>query len=211
MRNAMGLLLCLGGIGTASAESGHHRHVDAHEHGSSELNIAIEGETLSLEYMAPAYDIIGFEYTPESSQEKATLDEAREKLRDGIALFGIPKAAECESVEREIEATFESLEEKHDDHGEHNDHGEHHEHEKDHDHHADKDHDHGGEDAHAEFHAIYEYRCEAPSELDEWEVEVFDEFPNASEIQVQAISENGQTAHRLSRNKSTLDLSEILN
>ncbi len=82
----------------ASAQS-----LDAHEHGHSELSIAVEGSKVVIELEAPGADIVGFEYAPKSDDDKAAVEAAKAKLSKPIELLGIAAAAGCKGVSTEVE------------------------------------------------------------------------------------------------------------
>ena len=69
-----------------------HSH-DAHEHGHGQLNLALDGQQLLIEFQAPAADLVGFEKTATTAQEKQHYakalarstadDEAVQTIKDG--------------------------------------------------------------------------------------------------------------------------------
>jgi hypothetical protein len=121
------------------------RQLDAHEHGTGALNIAIDGTTVAMMFEAPGADIVGFEYAAESDADLAAIETAVATLAAPLDLFVMQDAAGCSVVE--AHAGLES-EDDHDEHGgeDHDDHGhEDHDDEK-HDDHADEDHDDHGHD-----------------------------------------------------------------
>ena len=91
-------LLALGPFCPATAAEKH-----AHVHGSGQLNVAIEGDTVSLELSAPADDIVGFEHPATSPEDKAAVTKAVALLRDGAALFIFPAAAGCRLEKARVE------------------------------------------------------------------------------------------------------------
>lgn len=209
-------LLCSTLIAAAPAFGEEKRELDAHMHGHGALNIALDGETLALELIAPGFDIVGFEHAAESEADKAAVEAGLAKLSDPLSLFGVPSAANCTvtSAEAELNSEDEHHKDDHDDHAhdDHDDHGDKHEdhdHDKehadhdDHDHdkeeHADHDdhdhdaHDHGDEATHSEFHAEYALTCANPNELTSLSLTYFAQFPNAEELEVQLVTEAGAT------------------
>ena len=168
------------------------RELDAHEHGVGELNIALDGETVAMEFHAPGADIVGFEYEAESAEDRAAIDAAVAVLARPLDLFVMPDAAECGVTE--ASAALES-EEDHDDH----DHEEHAEGE-DHDEHAEA----GG--SHTEFHAEYILTCGNPDALTSIEFAYFATFENARELEVQIVTPSGAQAFEVERDEPTLDL-----
>lgn len=71
------------------------RQLPPHVHGTSELTIAVEGKNLSMELHAPGNDIVGFEYLPSTDAQRAAVAAATVQLKDPLALFGVPAAAQC--------------------------------------------------------------------------------------------------------------------
>ena len=174
-------------------EAGEREH-DAHVHGVSRLNIAVEGRTIEMELIAPGTDIVGFERTPKSAKDKAAVAAAVEDLVNGGALFMFPGEAQCHLEEAEV---VSSLIDAHPDH-----------HEEDGDHH---DEDHGEAHSevqnaeHAEFHVHYRFQCDYPDRLSHIQVGLFERFPTARELEVQLISPYGQSAQELTPNSSRLN------
>ena len=180
------------------------RHADAHEHGVGELNMAIDGNTVAMELMAPGADIVGFEYEAESAEDRAAIDAAVATLARPLDLFILPAAAECSVVQ--ASAGLEG-EDDHDDH----DHDHDHDDEK-HDEHADEKHDDHDDDhaeaeeSHTEFHAEYMLTCGNPNALSNIQFAYFDAFENALELEVQIVTASGAKAFEVKRADPTLDL-----
>ncbi len=153
MKHPLPLLAILASMpaATATAET---RQLDAHEHGVAVLNIAIEAQTVAMALVAPGADIVGFEYTAESDEDRATVESAMETLSAPLDLFALPEAASCTVVE--ARATLTGAGGYHD-HGDHEDahqdeHGDEHKHDdhddEHHDEHKHDDHDDEHHDAH---------------------------------------------------------------
>lgn len=189
----------------------------AHVHGHGKLNLAIDGGELEIELIAPGADIVGFEYEAKTDADKAAVESGAAKLKDAFTVFGIPEAAACKLEEAEIESAL--LGDDHDDHGDHKDEHGHKDDDHDHDHKdeaAEKEDDHDGHDhgdkhaeegeTHSEFHAHYHFACETPSALTHLDLGYFKQFPNAEELDVQAITASGQIATELTAEKARLDL-----
>ncbi len=182
------------------------RQLDSHEHGVGELNIALDGTTISMEFHAPGADIVGFEYEAESAEDRAAIDAAVAILAKPQELFVLPAAAECTVVQASAE--LESEEEHDEHHDDHDDHADGDKHDDDHDEHAEDDHDHEehAEASHTEFHAEYVLNCATPSAIDEISFAYFDAFENARELEVQIVSDSGAKAFEVERDQPTLDL-----
>ena len=203
-----GLMWC--GAASFALAEGEKRELGAHEHGHSALNIAIEGDRVEMELMAPGADIVGFEHEAASADDKAVVAQAKAVLGEPLALFGFTDAAGCavETAAVEIEG-----EEHMDDHGDgHGDeaHAEEEHHEEGE--HADADHEaHEGEASHNEFHAAYALTCSAPDALDAIDFAAFFEtFAGAEEVEVTVISEKGQSSYEVERDAAVVDLQGVM-
>ncbi|MGI9421483.1 MAG: DUF2796 domain-containing protein, partial [Geminicoccaceae bacterium] len=174
---------------------GEKRELGAHEHGHSALNIAIEGDRIEMELIAPGADIVGFEHAAESAEDKAAVEQAEERLGEPLHLFAFSPDAGCsvESASVEIEG-----EEHHDKHGDEA--------------HAEGDHEeHEGEASHNEFHAAYTLTCSVPDALDGIDFAAFfDSFAGAEEVEVTVISEKGQSSYEVERDAPTVDLQGVM-
>ena len=92
----IGLTLCFlltPFISVASASS-----LDAHEHGSATLNIAVDGDSLFLEFESPADNIVGFEHAPENDQQTAAIKQALDKLQNFDTVLQLPDNAHPSSA-----------------------------------------------------------------------------------------------------------------
>ena len=79
------------------------RQVDKHEHGVGELNIAVEGNAMNLEFMIPGADIVGFEYEAKSDSDIALVNTALSKFQDFENIFTLSSSGNCNLVDAEIE------------------------------------------------------------------------------------------------------------
>lgn len=210
MKKELGMTVSLLSLCIAPAlAEGEKRELGAHEHGHSALNIAIEGDRIEMELIAPGADIVGFEHAAESADDKAAVEQAEATLGEPLSLFVFSADAGCavESASVEIEG-----EEHHDDHGDeahaeeehHDDHGD--------EAHAEHDHEeHGDEAGHNEFHAAYALTCSAPDGLDGIDFAAFfDSFAGAEEVEVTVISEKGQSSYEVERDAPTVDLQGVM-
>ena len=186
------------------------RQLDAHEHGVGALNIAIDGMTVAMEFMAPGADIVGFEHEAESDTDRAAIAAAVATLGAPLDLFVMPDAAGCSvaSAQAGLEGAdaHEDHDEHHDDHADaaHDDHSR-----DDHSHgdHAHDDHaDEEGDTGHTEFHAEYMLTCDHPDALTKITFAYFEAFPNAQEVAVQMITSSGAQAFEVNRDAPRLEL-----
>jgi hypothetical protein len=206
MKRVVPLLLALSSS-TAFAEE--TREMDAHEHGVGTLNIAFEGTTVAMEFLAPGADIVGFEYAAKSAEDRTAIENAVATLARPSELFSLPEGAECTVTHASAALESEEEHDAHDDHGEHDDdHEEHAEdkHDKEHAEH-DGDHEkHTEEAGHTEFHAEYQLTCANPDAITEITFAYFDSFENAREIEVQIVTASGAKAFEVERDAPVLDL-----
>ena len=176
------------------------RQVDKHEHGVGELNIAVEGNSIDLEFMIPGADIVGFEYKAKSEAEIALVNDALIKFDEFNNIFSIPSTSNCNLVEAEISINQgdnhkdEHNHDEHEDEHDHDDHGEH------------DDHDEHDEEAHNEFVAHYSFNCGNIKEIDRISFPYFTTFPNSGELEVQFVSEIGSTSFEVEGDEPFIDL-----
>lgn len=155
-----------------------HGSLDAHEHGSAQLNVVLEGKALELQLESPAMNLVGFEHAAKSDTDKAKVAAARSQLEQPQALFGL-SAGDCTLSKQELESPL-FAEHKHEEH-----------------------HDHDSE--HSDIHAHYSLDCQKPEELKQLNLgELFKRFPATEKIQVQLIGPNGQQGLELTPAQPTL-------
>ena len=195
MREVAAVALVLTFTGVAQAQE--QRDLDAHVHGVGSLNIAIEGNKIAMELSAPGADIVGFEHAAESEEDRGILEAALATLQAPQTLLRFDEAAKCE-------VTFAKAE-LHGDDGDH--HEEHNDHHDEHGSEHDEEQDHA---SHTEFHAEYLFTCAATNQLRSIEFDYFDVFPNAQELEVQFISDQGSKAFEVTRDIPVLNLQGAL-
>lgn len=179
--------------------SAEDRHGHAHRHGVSKLKLAVDGRGLEMEIVSPGSDIVEFEHPPANAAERMAIAKATAVFREADKLFAFPAGARCRLVSTEVDAPSgaENDPEKHEDekHGHDKHHGE-----KHHDAREAKD-----GDRHSEFHGHYRYTCGNPGKLTHIDVKLFDRFPRAREIEVEAITPSGQFARELTPGSARLN------
>ena len=189
-------------ISVAAAEE--TRQVDKHEHGVGELNIAIEGSSINLEFMIPGADIVGFEYKAKSDEDISLVNTALTKFDDFNNIFKIPNTANCNLVEAEIAI---NQGDDHDDEHDHEEHEEHDEHEhEEHEEHDEHEHEEHGEETHNEFVAHYSFTCGNVKEIDRINFTYFTTFPNSGELEIQFVSEMGSTSFEVEGDEPFINL-----
>ena len=173
------------------------REVDAHVHGVSTLELAVEGGIVAMDLYSPGMDIVGFEFQASSDAEKDAVEAAIRTMLVPENIVTLPEVAECRLTEvlahlhgddHDHEGADEHVEgADHDDHAQ----GEEHEIEE----HAEgDDHDHAEGAEHNEFHARYIFACAHPEDLTTVGFPFFSSFENAQEIEVQFVTDAGAGA-----------------
>ena len=82
------------------------RQYDAHEHGVSKLQIAIDKNQMQFVLEAPGADIVGFERKAKTSGQKASVAQALELLRKPAEIFQLPPSARCSLSSATAELEF---------------------------------------------------------------------------------------------------------
>jgi hypothetical protein len=176
--------------GACGLKAEEHRELGPHEHGHGRLNIAIEGKRLSMELEVPGADIVGFEHEASTREQKAAVEKAKKTLGDPLAIFQLPASAGCKLADAEIAI---KAEDEHD--------------------HAEAEHKNdprnGEEESrHSEFHVIYAIDCAAPDKLTGVDFKYFDAFAGAQELDVNVVTEKGQTHYEVTRAQPSLKFGE---
>ena len=167
-----------------------HRELGAHEHGRGTLNIAVEGNKVTMELEVPGADIVGFEHMAKTAPEKAAVEKAKMQLAAPLTLFSLPAAAACRVTEAKVDVEI----------GEH-----------DHDAKATE----GGKapaksEGHSEFHAEYALECAAPGNMTAIEFGYFRAFAGAQKLDVNVITPKGQTKFEVTRASPSLSLAGMM-
>ena len=173
-------VLALALLGPANAQ-GAERQVGAHVHGAGKLNLSIEGRTVSMEFDAPAQDIVGFEARPRTDKQRAAVEQATATLRDPLKLFAPTPAAGCTVESAASELVFEEGAAPHA----------------------------AAEAAHAEFQGRYSLVCQNVEALQGIDFPYFKLFPRAEEVEVQVIAPAGQRSFEVKRNRPRLSLRNL--
>ena len=192
MRTIRTAFVLAAGLASAAlpASADEHRQLGAHVHGHGLLNIAIEGNTISMELEVPGADIVGFEHEPSTPEQKAAIADAKQKLLNALALFGPASEAGC--ALRHVKVSTEA------------------EHEDEHEAHSTGGHEEEAGHQHSEFHAEYTLSCSSPSRLTSMTFQYFNAFAGARELDVSVIAPKGQSSFEVKRDKPTLDLTGIM-
>lgn len=79
-------------------------HGDKHEHGVVHLDVAVEGDLLTLQLESPLDSVLGFEHQPRTPAQRAAVEQMLQRLRDGAALFTANAPAGCRFEDVQIES-----------------------------------------------------------------------------------------------------------
>lgn len=98
------LLSCLApAFGQTTPQPADTRQLGAHEHGAAKLNIAIEGNKVSMELDTPGDDILGFETVAKTPEQMAIVAAAEKTLSKPADLFVMTAAAGCTATDAKVE------------------------------------------------------------------------------------------------------------
>ena len=185
-----------------------HREHGAHVHGAAELTVALIDGQAEIMLETPAFNLVGFEYAPNTDDEKAAVAAATETLETGKWL-SLTDAAGCSLASADVDNTMaegDHDEEHHDEEG-HDEEGEEHHDEEGHDEEGEKHHDeHDGEkETHSSFFVTYTFNCSSLDSLESLDATMlFSSFPNFEEINAQWINDTQQSAATLDKDQPVL-------
>lgn len=165
------------------------RKMDAHVHGVSTAQVAVEHGKLEINLLSPGMDIVGFEYAPSSASDKDAVEAAIRQFLSPETIVTLPGDAGCRLTEVLAHLHSGAHESEHEDDHDHQDHEDHAGEEDHHDH--DEHADHAESSAHSEFHVTYAYSCDDEDALGAIGFPFFLRFGNAHEIEVQYVTETG--------------------
>ena len=169
---------------------------EAHIHGLATLTLALEGNSLEIEFESPAANLVGFEHKATSVKEKRALHIAESTLKSPAELF-LFSGVNCQLKEAEVDIS--AVEEKdHDDHGHHHEH--HHSSHDDHKSHSDKS------DSHSEIKAHYHFSCNQAKQLESVSTALFSQFPGIENINAMWVTDTVQGSKILAPNSAEFSL-----
>ena len=167
-----------------------HAH-EAHVLGVGKLDVALDGQTLSLHLDSPLVNLVGFEHAANSAKDKAAVQAMTKSLRNtgADAVFVASPSAECKlsGVKLESAALDPALL------GEPA---------------ATKPAAQADHDGHADLDADFTFRCARPERLQKIEVRLFDSFKGFNSIDVQLVTGKRQGAAKLTPAASSIAIPE---
>lgn len=103
LRHGAAMLLALALAAPALAQH------QAHTHGRIELDVAVEGQRISLRMESPLHDLLGFERAPRSVAERGRVTALADSLRAADKLFVPDAAAGCTLAQTQLESPVPGL------------------------------------------------------------------------------------------------------
>ena len=158
--------------------------LDAHEHGSASLDIAIDTNTISMRFESPAVNIVGFEYATDDDQQLLLIQQAKNNLSNFDAVFQLVGDASCQTVESSANWVTK--------------------HEEGHE----EGHEEPSASEHAEFIAEYQLKCKQVNYLTAIDVNLFEFFPGISDLDIQVIYSGGQIKQELGASNTLIRLAK---
>ena len=154
--------------------------LDAHEHGSASLDIAIDTNTIEMRFESPAVNIVGFEYATDDDQQLLLIQLAKNNLSNFDAVFQLVGDASCQTVESSANWVT-----KHE-----------------------EGHEEPSASEHAEFIAEYQLKCKQVNYLTAIDVNLFEFFPGISDLDIQVIYSGGQIKQELGASNTLIRLAK---
>lgn len=168
-------------------EEDEHREHGPHEHGTATLSIAWSGNDMEIDLDTPGFNLFGFEHAPTTDEETQAINTAVQDLESG-ALLRLNSEAACLVTDATTVTTMMSHEGEEDAEHDETDHGE-------------------EEEVHSDVEAQFSLSCESPEDIQSLDLSAFFErFPNFEVLNVQWVSDTGQSAAELTAESPTLSL-----
>lgn len=170
----------LAGLALAAAAGSALAAGKAHEHGAVKLDVAIEGNKLTIMMEAPLDNLLGFERAPRTDAERRAAADLLARLRSldkAAPLFAADPAAQCTLGPAEVQAPVLEPGARP-----------------------------AGQDQHADLEASHEFTCARPGELRRLDVGLFDAFKRIQRIDVQVAGPQGQSKLTLRRPARSVSL-----
>jgi hypothetical protein len=147
-----------------------------HEHGTATLNIALEGQRLTVAFETPLDNLLGFERAPRSASEKQAAADLLARLRKPLGLLAPEAPGACTLVQTDVQAPrLEAGRAR-----------------------SSKPELSAAAD-HADLDATFSYTCSSPQNLRTLDVGLFDAFKRLQRIDVQVQTDSTQLKATLKR------------
>jgi hypothetical protein len=185
-------------IEASTSLSSQTRSADSHVHGGARLSIAAEGSSIVMELETPLYNLLGFEYAPQTEAEKTKVKDIETRLGQPQSLMRFNEEAQC--LFAEINQHIHLFEENAHEHS-HGEKTQAHSHSE-----ADEEHSHKDHTGHKDVILTYSLNCEDVSQLKTLDVAFFKDFPNFTKLDLVYLGPSQQMSTELSPSKSKADL-----
>ncbi len=140
-----------------------------HVHGVASLQVAVDGNTLTLHLESPLDNLLGFEHVARTEKEKAAVRDMAARLNKPETLFVPTPEAQCKAVSVDLESPVLQPAKA------------------------------ANSSGHADLDGDFVFRCEHPEVLRAIDVSLFDGFPNMRQVDVQVATSFGQAAAKLTQ------------
>ncbi|MDR0465807.1 MAG: DUF2796 domain-containing protein [Deltaproteobacteria bacterium] len=169
----------------------------AHEHGAARMNVAADGDQVSISLESPLENLLPFEHVPTTPEQRKQVADMARRMHGAETLFQLTPAAQCrlEKVRLASEKLDPALLDPHgapeavQADGEKDPSGK-----------GKK----AGKEEHGDLDADFLFMCAKAEKLAGVEVLLFAEWPGLKKIEVQAVTPKGQRAARLTATKRML-------
>lgn len=139
----------------------------AHVHGVGKLDVAVDGNTLTLNLESPLDSLLGFEHQPRDEKQKEAVRAMAGRLNRAGELFVPTPAALCAQSAVRLASPVLQPPPK------------------------------GAGDGHADLDGEFVFRCDKPQALRAIDVRLFAAFPHLRRLDVAVVTSGGQSAARL--------------
>jgi hypothetical protein len=162
---------------------------EAHVHGVGNLDVAIDGNTLTLHLATPLINLLGFEHAANSAPDRQATQKMAAQLHAAGSIFVTTPAAQCKPVSVKLvsavlgaallgeapstaAADAQTSPDKHDGHG--------------------------------NLDGDFVFNCAHPEQIKAIDVKLFDLYPGFHSINVQAVTLKGQSAATLAPGSASI-------
>lgn len=145
-----------------------------HVHGNATLQIAVQSNTLLINFSSPLDNLLGFERKARNQLEVKQVQHMISQFYQN-ATFVPSKAAQCQLQTVQLESLVVKKKPQS----------------------AKAEHIHEEEAGHADLDAEMVYQCRTIKKLGDLRVNLFKAFPNLHQLNVEIVSERGQSAAKL--------------
>lgn len=142
----------------------------AHVHGAATLQVAVDAQTLTLDFSSPLDNLIGFEHPPRDDKQKAAVKAMADRLNHADGLFVATAEAQCALQSVKLDSPVLAAKPA-----------------------AQPE----GERAHADLDGEFVFVCKQPGKLHDLDVKLFDVYPNLHTLKVEVATGKKQTAAEL--------------